>query len=35
MPGDVYARTKTDLRGALVRELRAAAGDDPLLASWV
>jgi enoyl-CoA hydratase len=35
MPGDVYARTKNDVRGALLRELRAAADDDPLLASWV
>jgi enoyl-CoA hydratase len=35
MPRDVYARTKNDLRGALVRELRTAAEDDPLLARWV
>jgi enoyl-CoA hydratase len=35
MPADVYSRTKTDLRGALVTELRAAAENDPLLGSWV
>ena len=35
MPGHVYARTKTDMRGALISELRAAAADDPLLANWV
>lgn len=35
MPGDVYARTKADLRGALIERLRTAAADDPLLARWV
>ena len=35
LPADVYARTKRDLRGALVDRLRAAAADDPLLARWV
>jgi enoyl-CoA hydratase len=35
MPADVYARTKTDLRGATIARLRAAAADDPLLARWV
>jgi enoyl-CoA hydratase len=35
MPGDVYARTKRDLRGATIERLRAAAADDPLLARWV
>jgi enoyl-CoA hydratase len=35
MPSDVYARTKADLRGGLVEELREAAASDPLLARWV
>jgi enoyl-CoA hydratase len=35
MPGDVYARTKGDLRGPLTERLRAASADDPLLARWV
>jgi enoyl-CoA hydratase len=35
MPGEVYARTKRDLRGATLERLRAAAADDPLLARWV
>jgi enoyl-CoA hydratase len=35
LPADVYARTKRDLRGALVDRLRTAAADDPLLARWV
>jgi enoyl-CoA hydratase/carnithine racemase len=35
LPGDVYARTKRDLRGTTVDRLRAAAADDPLLARWV
>jgi len=35
LPGDVYARTKRDLRGATIERLRAAAADDPLLARWV
>jgi enoyl-CoA hydratase/carnithine racemase len=34
-PADVYARTKRDMRGATVARLRAAAAEDPLLASWV
>jgi hypothetical protein len=32
---EVYARTKLDLRGATAARLRAAAAEDPLLASWV
>jgi enoyl-CoA hydratase len=35
MPADVYARTKTDLRGAAIERMRTAAADDPLLARWV
>ncbi|HEX6389479.1 MAG TPA: enoyl-CoA hydratase/isomerase family protein [Solirubrobacteraceae bacterium] len=35
MPREVYARTKSDMRGALVEQLRAAAAADPLLARWV
>jgi enoyl-CoA hydratase len=35
MPGEVYARTKRDLRGAAIARMRAAAADDPLLARWV
>jgi enoyl-CoA hydratase len=35
MPGEVYGRTKRDLRGATIERLRAAASDDPLLARWV
>jgi enoyl-CoA hydratase len=35
MPADVYARTKTHLRRETTERLRAAAADDPLLASWV
>src|SRR4051794_18534889 len=35
LPGDVYARTKHELRGATVERLRAAAAQDPLLARWV
>jgi enoyl-CoA hydratase/carnithine racemase len=34
-PRDVYARTKGDLRSATIERLRAAAGQDPLLARWV
>jgi enoyl-CoA hydratase len=34
-PADVYARTKHDLRAATIDRLRAAAGQDPLLARWV
>ena len=35
LPAEVYARTKAELRGAVLTELRAAAQADPLLASWV
>jgi enoyl-CoA hydratase len=35
MPGEVYARTKRDLRGAAIERMRAAAAADPLLARWV
>jgi len=35
LPSDVYARTKWELRGATTQRLRAAAAEDPLLASWV
>lgn len=35
MPGEVYARTKRDLRGATIERLCAAAADDPLLSRWV
>jgi enoyl-CoA hydratase len=35
MPGEVYGRTKRDLRGATIERLCAAASDDPLLARWV
>jgi enoyl-CoA hydratase len=35
MPADVYARTKRDLRETAARRMRAAAAEDPLLASWV
>jgi enoyl-CoA hydratase/carnithine racemase len=35
MPGDVYARTKQELRGTMVETLRAAAEEDPLLGHWV
>jgi enoyl-CoA hydratase len=34
-PPDTYARTKRELRGATAARLRAAAAEDPLLASWV
>lgn len=34
-PPEVYARTKRGLRGATAARLRAAAAEDPLLASWV
>jgi enoyl-CoA hydratase len=34
LPAEVYARTKAELRGATLTELRAAAEADPLLASW-
>ncbi len=35
MPGDVYARTKLDLRGATVEAMREAAAVDPLLEARV
>jgi enoyl-CoA hydratase len=35
MPGDVYARTKSELRGETIERLREAAANDPLLARWV
>src|SRR4051794_32977761 len=34
MPAHVYARTKTELRGATIARLRQAVGDDPLLGRW-
>lgn len=34
-PGQTYARTKRELRGATVERLRLAADADPLLADWV
>ena len=35
MPGEVYARTKRDLRDRTTTALRDAATSDPLLARWV
>jgi enoyl-CoA hydratase len=35
LPRDVYARTKADLRGSALAEMRAGAESDPLLAAWV
>jgi enoyl-CoA hydratase len=35
LPAELYAHTKTELRGATLTELRAAAQADPLLARWV
>ena len=35
LPADVYARTKSELRGATAARLRAAAEEDPLQARWV
>jgi enoyl-CoA hydratase len=35
LPPEAYARTKAELRGAVLTDLRAAAQADPLLASWV
>ena len=32
---EVYERTKLELRGATTARLRAAAGEDPLLAGWI
>jgi enoyl-CoA hydratase len=34
-PGETYALTKRELRAATTARLRAAAGEDPLLADWV
>lgn len=34
-PRETYARTKGELRGAAVEQLRRAAAADPLLADWV
>lgn len=35
LPPEVYARTKRDLRGPALAQMRAAVEDDPLLAAWV
>jgi enoyl-CoA hydratase/carnithine racemase len=35
MPGDVYARTKREMRGAMIDALSAATAEDPLLGRWV
>jgi enoyl-CoA hydratase len=35
MPAEVYARTKAELRGATITQLRRAVAEDPLLARWV
>ncbi len=35
LPPEVYARTKRDLRGPALEQMRVAAEDDPLLAAWV
>jgi enoyl-CoA hydratase len=35
MPGEVYARTKAELRGATIVRLREAVAADPLLERWV
>jgi enoyl-CoA hydratase len=35
LPGDVYARTKLDLRGPALEAMRAGAAADPLLERWV
>ncbi len=34
-PAEVYARTKRELRGATIEQLRRSAAEDPLLGSWV
>jgi enoyl-CoA hydratase len=34
-PAETYARTKRELRGATVEQLRRDAAEDPLLGSWV
>ena len=35
MPGDVYIRTKRELRDAALAQMRAGAANDPLLETWV
>jgi hypothetical protein len=35
MPGDVYTRTKLDLRGQALAAMRSRADADPLLERWV
>jgi enoyl-CoA hydratase len=35
LPRDVYARTKADLRGPALADMRAGAESDPLLGAWV
>jgi enoyl-CoA hydratase len=35
LPPEVYARTKRDLRGPALEQMRAAVEHDPLLAAWV
>jgi enoyl-CoA hydratase len=35
LPPEVYARTKRDLRGPALEQMRAAVEDEPLLAAWV
>jgi enoyl-CoA hydratase len=34
LPADVYARTKAELRGATLAQLRSAVKTDPLLEAW-
>ena len=34
LPADVYARTKAELRGATLAQLRSAVKTDPLLETW-
>jgi enoyl-CoA hydratase len=34
-PADVYARTKLELRGSAIDEIRTAVASDPLLDAWV
>ncbi len=35
LPPEVYARTKRDLRGPALEQMRGTVADDPLLAAWV
>jgi enoyl-CoA hydratase len=35
MPGDVYTRTKRELRDAALEHMQAGAANDPLLQTWV